>query len=121
MNKGFEKRRKKVADAEVRKLANKRKDELQKVRDHLQVQMDKLNDFETQLLEREREQSTSSNPSDQFSPEKQTHLARTLDSLKTQFQEFKDQFERVDDQIRDINADIANRDLENDEPLPQLA
>ena len=50
MQQGFEKRRLKIADAEVRAIASRRKEELEKVRDQLAEQMKKLTGIEDQLV-----------------------------------------------------------------------
>lgn len=79
MGKGLEKKRVKVADAEVRQLAIKRKNELSVVAENLQIELKKMNDFEQALIQRQLEQCGGEG----ISPEKQTQIQRTLDSLKT--------------------------------------
>jgi len=56
-----------------------------------------------------------------ISPEKNAQLKKTMDGLKSQFADFKEQFEKVEHEISLVNEDIAHRDLEKDEPLPKLA
>jgi predicted nucleic acid-binding Zn-ribbon protein len=44
-----------------------------------------------------------------------------MDGLKSQFADFKEQFEKVEHEIAVVNEDISRRDLEKEESLPKLA
>jgi hypothetical protein len=44
-----------------------------------------------------------------------------IEHLKNQVHLIKNYYDKVNDEIRNITADIGARDLENSEPLPRLA
>lgn len=120
IDKGFAKKRVKVADAQIRSIANKRVKELEVVQLNLKAQMEKLISFEDALEER-RKLAIEHSATGDLAPEKQAMLQEALDDLKAQFNEFKSQYDKVAVEIKNVSGDIARRDLENSEPLTMLA
>ncbi|CDW90226.1 UNKNOWN [Stylonychia lemnae] len=115
MKKSLDKKRKKLADAEIRQLSNKRRSEIEIINQTLQQQILKLHSFEQSVLDRERDLDSS------FSPEKQSTLNRTIEWMKQTLSEFKRSYDGVEDTLRNINAEISTKDLEQNEPLSNLA
>lgn len=110
IGKGLEKRRAKIADADVRQISLKRKEELSAVADELKAELNKLTELEQALTQKSQE----------LKGDKQANAQKAIKELKSQFDNFKRQYEMVEDEIRNVTIDISSRELETVEPVTKL-
>ncbi|CDW71764.1 UNKNOWN [Stylonychia lemnae] len=118
-NRKLDERRQRTQDAEIRKHTQKHLRDVDELSKQMALQAEMVDRFEDHVQSTIADEKQSSKDKN-ISPELQA-LQKVLEELKNKLNDFKVKYNGTGNDIKNIAKDIKDKDLENTEPLPNMA